>query len=58
MEEILNYISNNYKWIFGGIGVPAIGVFFWWRVKRPAKVSLSAGRDIYNAKRDINIDQK
>lgn len=49
MEDIIDYISKNYKWIFSGIGVFVIALFLKNKASSSNKVNqknIIAGRDV------------
>jgi hypothetical protein len=49
MDSIVSYITDNYKWIFSGIGVLVIGYFLKSRVFSINKVNqknITAGGDV------------
>ena len=49
MEDVIDYIAKNYKWIFSGIGVFVIALFLKNKASSSNKVNqenIIAGRDV------------
>lgn len=63
MEQIIDFISNNYEWIFSGIGVFIISLFLIKKSKGQRQkvvnnsVGIQAGRDVkikkFKNKKDV-----
>ncbi|MDD4528221.1 MAG: hypothetical protein PHF25_09395 [Candidatus Margulisbacteria bacterium] len=63
MEKILDFFSNNYEWIFSGIGVFIISLFLIRKYKGQKQkvgnnsVGIQAGRDVkikkFKNKKDV-----